>query len=271
MKKIIAYIAISICWIGILVACKEGAIGPKGPTGDPGPTGVQGPTGPAGPIGVQGLAEPIRTGDIVGEVTLFNESGSVVSDRSGVTVAIDGTNINVKTDELGKYRFVNVPQGTYNLRLNRNGFGEVRIISRQHVGGPLETIAGGTTLGLKSTTEVTSFAISLEKQNGQDVVRFKGTITPVTTDSRRVIIFLDTNDKVSGLQYQQYYFATAINGNFDYILPVINSLSRFAAQNLYANAYGFTSTSTYSDPSSNVQIFPTLSDKSRLSNGIKMP
>ncbi len=59
-----------------------------------------------------------HAGDLGGVVT----SGSLDRPVRGATVSIDGSGVQVATDENGRYRIANLPAATYNLRIQQPGY-----------------------------------------------------------------------------------------------------------------------------------------------------
>ena len=74
----------------------------------------------------------------VGKITGVVTDAQTMEPLIGVTVAVMGTNLGAITDEDGHYIILNVPVGTYSLRLSAVGFAELEV-SNVHVSADLAT------------------------------------------------------------------------------------------------------------------------------------
>lgn len=80
---------------------------------------------------------PGLTGNIVGFVYTFDEFGNYLEDRSNVKVTAFGMDQNYSTHSNSKGKFVleDLPTGTYELHLAKEGFGTLKQFGVQHLGG----------------------------------------------------------------------------------------------------------------------------------------
>lgn len=99
------------------------------------------------------FAQSASTGQVVGTVT--DSSGAAIA-AATVTLTDRATNIPrvVSTNENGRYIFVDVPSGNYNVAINKDGFRISRLSN--------QTVSVGTTVTLNVTLEVGSVAESVE-------------------------------------------------------------------------------------------------------------
>ena len=99
------------------------------------------------------FAQSASTGQVVGTVT--DPSGAAVV-AATVTLTDRATNIprTVSTNENGRYIFVDVPSGNYNVAINKQGFRISRLNN--------QTVSVGSTVTLNVTLEVGSVAESVE-------------------------------------------------------------------------------------------------------------
>lgn len=132
--------------------------GCKGKDGDPGPAGTNGTAGPTGPIGPSGQN---LIGNIYGFVFPVDEYGAATA-RSGVTVTLDGvTPAAISTTNAdGRYEFIGVRNGTYNLTFSRTGLGALRRLGVAHVGGDQPTFLGTSTISATTTTSVGTISVT---------------------------------------------------------------------------------------------------------------
>jgi hypothetical protein len=70
-----------------------------------------------------GMVEISQTGSIQGNATLVDQL-----DHTGITVFIPGTSMQARTDALGNYRLNDVPEGTYEFRFEKNGYGTAKLV-----------------------------------------------------------------------------------------------------------------------------------------------
>jgi hypothetical protein len=80
---------------------------------------------------------PDLEGSLVGYVYTFDESGTQVNDNQDVEIAaIAGTeHYNINTDQTGRFEFKGLPSGTYDMVIEKEGFGTMKQFGIQHLGG----------------------------------------------------------------------------------------------------------------------------------------
>jgi hypothetical protein len=62
-------------------------------------------------------------GSIAGEAILFDSTGAVLTDFSGVSVTVDGTSMLAVSSTSGTWQFDNMPVGVYNVTATKASFG----------------------------------------------------------------------------------------------------------------------------------------------------
>ena len=77
--------------------------------------GCKGSTGPVGPTGPGG---PSLTGKLSGLVTLIDTNGIQPTNRSGVSVTIDGLSKSAMTDSTGKWVIDTLSTGIYAINIS---------------------------------------------------------------------------------------------------------------------------------------------------------
>ena len=78
----------------------------------------------------------IQTGTLIGFVTLYDECGDVILNKSGVNVNVMGNStFKDTTDNYGRFEINNLPSGTYNISYTKQGFSQTKTIGMQFVGG----------------------------------------------------------------------------------------------------------------------------------------
>ena len=80
---------------------------------------------------------PELTGNMVGFVYTFDEFGNLLEDRSNVKITAFGLDQSYSASSNSNGRFVleEVPTGTYELHLKKEGFGTMKQFGVQHLGG----------------------------------------------------------------------------------------------------------------------------------------
>ncbi|HZV13072.1 MAG TPA: carboxypeptidase regulatory-like domain-containing protein [Candidatus Kapabacteria bacterium] len=149
--------------------------------------------------GAQGPAGPALTGSISGYTYLVDQNDSLLSNRSGVTVSLNGTNISATSDSTGKWTLNNVSTGVYEVTFSKSGYDSFVIPSQQFVGGGALYL-GDVYMAQKQTFGVISETAkdSLFNAYGQKVIYLTDSLTqPIYTTSKRVAIFVGTTSSVS--------------------------------------------------------------------------
>ena len=85
--------------------------------------------------GEQGPAGPPLTGNIEGWVTLYDDLGNRIQDKSGIIISLEGTSLSASSDTNGYWEIVGVPAGIYDFFFQKDNFFTVKIRNIQFVGG----------------------------------------------------------------------------------------------------------------------------------------
>jgi hypothetical protein len=79
---------------------------------------------------------PALKGSLVGYVYTFDEFAILKDDHSNVQVSALGLDhFSTRTDKNGRFEFKDLPAGTYELSLEKEGFGTLKQFGIQHLGG----------------------------------------------------------------------------------------------------------------------------------------
>lgn len=215
-----------------------------------GKIGTEGPVGPAGPS---------LTGSIVGFVSLVDEFGVSIADKSGVIVTVDGfqPGLTAITNSDGRYQLDNLQTGTYDLVFSKNGYVTRIALSVLFLGG-VKPIVYNVTLGQKTTTVVSGLTLT---PTSSTTLTIGVTVSPAipTGYARYVRFYYGKSNTVSYTNYvttNRYSVSTSpasINMSWDKVNYPTGST-------LYVIAYGETNTS-YStlDLASGLSVYSTLS------------
>jgi hypothetical protein len=136
-------------------------------------------------------------GNIVGFVSLVDESGNEIEDKSGVNVSMEGL-ANTITNNIGRYEFSDVPAGTYKIIYDKTGYGTYKRFNYQFIGGNVPAVVPETSLFVLPDIEILSLDISFEDNR----IYVSGTI-PVT-NQLAFQIFINDNPDVSNLKHNHY-------------------------------------------------------------------
>ena len=211
--------------------------------------------------GPQGPAGPNLTGDLIGFVSLSDLSGIQSQDRSGVTVAVEGTGISAVTDSSGRWMLRNLPMGTYDIAFSKTGYGTKKSIGYQFVGG------GQASYGTTSLSQLPGFTVTglTATPSGDDITLSFAITGALPAANRHIRIFVGTSAAISS-DPKNYRFvilgilgstSTALSGS----LPSqwFHSYGIPAGQTAYLIAYaeGYDS-GAYIDPETGRNWYPNL-------------
>jgi hypothetical protein len=79
---------------------------------------------------------PDLEGSLVGFVFTYDEYGNLLENHDNVLITTLGTgNYTTKSDKNGRFEFKGLPAGTYDIELEKEGFGTMKQFGIQHLGG----------------------------------------------------------------------------------------------------------------------------------------
>jgi hypothetical protein len=196
--------------------------------------------------GAEGPAGPVLTGSISGYVYLVDQNDSLLSNRSGVTVSLNGTNISTTSDSTGKWTLNNVQTGVYEITLNKSGFDSFIVPSQQFVGGGTlylgdVYIAQKQAFGITSEAAKDTFSTAL----GTNVILLSDSLNgPVYTTGKRILIFAGASPSVSSDPTTYQYVYTFLPGattkyiSHSYSPAELISAGFSSGQTIYFRSYG---------------------------------
>lgn len=175
---------------------------------------------------------PVLTGNISGFVSLYEENGSQVNDKSGVKVSIEGRNNYAYTNIEGRYEIENIDAGIFNIIFEKEGFCLYKRTSYQFVGG------GDAYLYQISLTRQPSFnveSLDISKWGTQThYLKISGSLNDVRNYTRYVILFFGKKENVSN-NPQDYLLSSSI-----YVYPDSASFdNNWGDYENYFGEYGF--------------------------------
>lgn len=145
-------------------------------------------------------------GTIKGEIIPRNEFGPANDDYEGFSIQLEGSEplISTSTDIDGNYELKNIPTGTYNLIISKEGYGEYQKQGLQIVGGD-EPLYFKAALNKKSSTTIEN--ISHEIVNGTEIY-LRGTVyhnipfdIPTVPHEAVIRYFVHGSENPSGTDY----------------------------------------------------------------------
>ncbi len=189
-----------------------------------GKDGAAGPTGPAGPS---------FTGTMAGNVVLYNEDHSLVADKRGVTVSVEGTSISGQTDSTGKFVLNGVPTGIYNIVGSKGGYGTSKIVAVQFIG------SGTSSVGRLYLDQMPGYNVATltAVPAGADIT-VSGTINNTALYYRYVLLCLGKTNTTSSDPASYSYFTVL------YVSPSVSTFSTTISGQYELNPAGFSSGTT---------------------------
>ena len=233
--------------------------GCKGKDGDPGPAGTNGAQGPAGPAGPSGQN---LTGNIVGFVAPVDEYGAATA-KSGVTVTLDGVTpaATSTTNADGRYEFVGVRNGTYNLTFSRNGLGTIRRLGVGHVGGDQPTFLGTATISANASTSIGTISVTNRTNNAVQIsIPFTNAGAPAGYFNR-FIAFVSTSPGTTAVNGTPVFLPSSSTSPLvtGISKTTLNSAGFASGTTVYLVVYGAPSVLTgYNDPLTGKVIYSGL-------------
>ena len=224
---------------------------------------------------------PDLKGSLVGYVYTFDEFANLLDDHSKVHVTALGLeNFSAITDKNGRFEFKSLPSGTYELNFEKEGFGTMKQVGIQHLGGQPTTLGLSYTGSTNSsaffiyqmpTTEIIS--LSVEKDTLTGVFSFTGSLPEYV----QLQVYCSTiqDFKISHAQLVRGAYLYRING--EYKGTIFNLESKFLpGEAVFFKACvlfrkgGITDfvnrmvvgIDSYFDYSTNTTIYPNISDES---------
>jgi hypothetical protein len=217
----------------------------------------EGPEGPAGPTGPPGTSGSTLKGSLVGWVTLYDQFGTMIDDKSGVTVAIDGTvpPATAITNTLGRYQIDSLKTGTYEIVFSKTGYATRRALLA-FLGGTKPYIYSSY-ISQSCTTLPTNLSVTYYSSTA---VTIACTVAPaIPSGSLRVVrVFYGKTPTVSGTNYLTSSGYSTSSTSFS-VTTSINKNYFPSGSTMYVIAYGDSYNSyTIMDLTTGLGIYATL-------------
>lgn len=199
---------------------------------------------------------PPLPGNIEGHVALFTENEVLINDSSGVKVRLEGIGPaqEVLTDSKGYWAFKDIPSGTYNIILSKDGYATYKLLSVTHAGGSVATVPYMNVLSIfKLTTSVITDA-TVETLPGY--IGASATGDP----NKNTIAFIGRSGSNSPQTYLRYYIRQISVSRYLFTYAQYYAWGFKSGEEISIKFYGtMLYEYTYYDPSLNKTIFPNIS------------
>jgi hypothetical protein len=194
--------------------------------------GPMGPEGPAGPSAAD------LTGSLVGFVTIYDEFGVAVADKSGVTITVDGTTppLTATTNTNGKYQIDNLPTGTWDLVFSKTGCATYKSLGFSFVGGVKPRVFNMILSQLTSTL-ITNLDVS---QYSATQMSINLTISPATPAGyyRYIRFYYSKNNPVTSTNYLSTSYLSTTSASLVNYLRSFDKATFPTGTTMYMVAYG---------------------------------
>jgi hypothetical protein len=239
-------------------------LGCQGEDGDPGPQGEQGEQGEKGDKGDQGEKGALLSGNITGYVRVLGEFGKEVTDRSGITVTVDGSSPakSAVTNAQGGFELTNVTEGIYLLVYTKSGYGTYKRFVI-HSGGSVANFLSTVTMGQISSVAITDLALNFTSPS---VLQVTGNYTAPVETNARLRLYLSTDANVSDKNYLLSVLTLnalagtsfTVNFGFTGLITATNFEGVSSGTTIYVRAYLDNLESTYTDPVTGLTVYPSV-------------
>lgn len=197
-------------------------------------------------------------GDVVGFVTLLDENGKELTDKSGAKVSIDEDQFTF-TDTNGRFELQDVNAGNYNFTFEKEGFGTFKRFSVGLAGGSKPAVISNINLVEFPSLEITS--LDVETQSDL-VVRVSGKMTE--TSQYKFTFYFGKDASVSNRNYEsdvRYSVCCLPMTGFDHHL-YMSPDTYYPGQKIYMVVYASAKASQnsyygYYDPETSKYIEPS--------------
>lgn len=177
------------------------------------------------------------TGSLEGTVSVFDEFGTLLTDKSGVTITIDGIfpPLSATTDIDGKYKLDKLPTGRYVIIFSKSGYADRKASDYPFIADESSQILNSS-ISQVSNTLVTELILSPLPSGGMTT---SFTVSPeIPADLRRYVRFYFSNSaSVSSTNYLSTFTvwtATSLFSDDVYFDDVLFPIGT----TLYVKAYG---------------------------------
>ncbi|NVO31424.1 carboxypeptidase-like regulatory domain-containing protein [Hymenobacter lapidiphilus] len=210
------------------------------------------------PIPVQ----PEPRGSIYGFVRASDQNGTPVS-KAGFTVELEGIdNQKSTTDADGRFEFLNVRAGTYNLTYTRTGYATYKEFGVSHAGGNAPTVVRDVSVTVPSSTIVSNLTAGVPNSSGIPFSLKVSNSDPANT-TYRVVFFAGKTAAVTAATGElliTYDFGSAVGQkNSIFSRDVVRNAGFAPGSTVYLVAYGVpVQLMYYQNPATGQVVYPSL-------------
>jgi hypothetical protein len=227
------------------------------------------------------ITEPELKGSLVGFVFTFDEYANPFEDHSDVKVtALGNDQFSTFTDQKGRFEFLDLPAGTYELHFEKDGFGILKQFGIQHLGGKPTTLGlsfdpsrSGSAFFIYEMPTIKIADLSVEK----DTLSANLVFSTPAPDYLTFLVYYSINEgfetseaqlvnqvfleKKNNLYKGKIYDTENYFGNGVKVYFRACELNRRLAIEWYLNKY-LTGIDNYNDLITNVIVYPNLGNES---------
>lgn len=219
------------------------------------------------------LGQPDLKGTLKGELYTLDEFGNQNNENENIALELEGSEplLSVLTDSMGKYEIKDIPSGTYNLIISKDGYGEIQRQGIQIVGGNEYLYLNGSIIE-KSSTTIENFTLEIVNGSG---VSLKGIVNHNFIANEwgytmlNIRYFIHNTDNPSDTNYLETG-AVSFNGESGSILDAqiyIDKKNFPSGSNINVIVYGSSFfESSYYDILSNQFIYTSLGTGSNIAS-----
>lgn len=218
------------------------------------------------------IIQPDLKGTIKGSINTLNEYGVQNYDNEDILIQLEGSEplMSTKTDSKGNYELSNIPMGTYNIVVSKEGYCEIQSQGVQIVGGdnPLYF-----SYNIIEKSSITIENISLEIVNNEihlkGIINHNFTFDEWSMDGPKIGFYLKNDDNLSYYNYSYVYFNTfQVESGTQFETQLIVNKSLFpSGSTIYVITYGcYENYYGYFDVISGLSIYMGLGEPSNIAN-----
>lgn len=146
-------------------------------------------------------------GNLVGAIDLIDENGQPLVDKSGVIIELENTSLKTTTDVNGRFELNNIPEGTYNLYMDKKDFSTYNKFDMLFVRGKIPVVLD-ITLYERPGAIVNYEIVEQHAQSVEFNIEF-----PATSNYSSAKVYVNKSPNVSDTSFYEQYGSNWSIGN----------------------------------------------------------